>query len=133
MKNFKSIGIPFLALLLGLVLGRYTARPDKSTKVDVEKQTETHKVIVVEETPQGKKTTITEDTNTKLTKTVEKKVTGVKPKFNLSALAGVSSDNLKPAFGISTTAEVWGPITIGGWAVTSGPSGMIGLSIGVNF
>lgn len=134
MSTQTKVGLTatLLIIVVSFAAGRYSVRqPDTTSHTDVEKQTEEHKVTIIEETPQGKKTTITEDKNTQLEKKTDKEVKAVKASLNVSALGGVDGmNNFKPVFGVSVSKELIGPVTMGLWGITNGT---IGVSLGVNF
>jgi hypothetical protein len=116
--------ITVAALIAVLIL--ISRQKDSDTTVIKEHD---HEVTVIVEDPSGKKTTtITKDTTRKSKEVVK---TIVKPKVNVSALAGVSTtDSRKPVYGISVSKEFIGPITLGAFGLTNG---IIGISVGVNF
>ena len=130
-------------VLVSFAFGRYSAPKiaDSTTKTetqkDVQKDTDTHKITTVTETPDGKKvTTITEDTTTKSNSQTDTKkdqtITAPKSSvINISALAGLDTGRgFVPTYGISASKELIGPIAVGAFGLTNGT---IGISVGVNF
>lgn len=142
MSKYRSITV-LLAILAAFAFGRYTVKPttvkDVETSTETKKEKDTHKetTIVVVETPQGDKktvTTVVEDTtiNTHQTKDSETHEVSTPPKvntLNISALAGLDMD-YKPVYGISVTKNVLGPITVGVFGLTNRT---IGVSAGLSF
>lgn len=109
---------------------------------DQDKNTHTHTVTVTTKTKDGTtKITQTQDTDTtdvKDTNTViqaDTKTDTIPPKTNLTNVSALVSNNFSnglfsPAYGVSVTHQILGPLTIGAFGLNSG---VIGVSIGVNF
>lgn len=130
---YKILGA-ILAISLSFAYGRYSAPQsiDKSietTKNDV--------VTIIKEVAKSDGTKEITTTITDKSKESRKEsnlqigpVTR-KPVLNVSVLTGYGSFNLaNPYYGISVSKEVFGPITAGVFALNSG---ILGLSVGVNF
>jgi hypothetical protein len=110
--------------------------------VDQDKDTHTHTVTVTTKAKDGTtKITQTQDSDTidvKDTDTIiqsDTKTDTIPPKTNLtnvSALVGNNFGNglFAPVYGVSVTHQVLGPFTVGAYGLTSG---IIGVSVGVNF
>jgi exopolysaccharide biosynthesis protein len=146
--------IPFLAVILFLLLvivilacitiikdfWRVTQTADVK-KVNDQKDTHTQTTITTVKTPDGTVKTVEqinqvadEDTKVEDTKQVkvDQTITSVKAKNNISALVSndFSDGVLKPSYGVSFQRELIGPVTVGAFGLTSG---VLGLSIGINF
>lgn len=153
-----KIIIGILALLSAFAAGRYTVftktvetKTTDQTETDTTKtkvDTEEHEDITVTETvtPDGTKTivtTTTKDTSTheaeikvdesKKTEETKKEVTTSGSKVSLQMLAGATIAlplGLEPpVFGGSVSKEIFGPFTVGVWALSNRT---IGVSIGIN-
>jgi hypothetical protein len=129
---------------IGYSLGRYagggSTKTTTETKTDETVKTDEHQreTITQKKSTDGTVTTVTvidtvkdqlinKDSDTQ-SQTV---TTKPEPKINLSALVSASiHDPAIPAYGISVSKEFIGPITIGAFGLTSG---IVGLSIGINF
>jgi hypothetical protein len=141
----QNILIGILLLLVAFAIGRYTTQATVITKT-VTKTDETqhlnehqHETIVEKKSPDGTDTVVTTidsaqsdtvQTDT-ITQSQTKTVTG-SSKINLSALAttNIHSPFGAPAYGLSVSKEVAGPITAGLFGLSNGT---VGISIGINF
>lgn len=142
----KKIVYVYAAVVLvgAYAADRYFARPKTTTQVittDTTKKTETkqrtHTTIV--KRPDGTEVT-TVDTTTDTTtderehsREVTKVVESSQNKKNLNVSLLVSYDLTQPGIpdiGISVSKEIIGPVTVGAWGMRSG---VVGLSVGINF
>lgn len=137
--------------IICIAIGRYTAgsaevkttesiSQDKTKHED--KDVHTHEVITSKKTKDGVITTtkvIDTDSNTiKQTQTetqtkIQQDV--IPPKTGTTNVSALLSNNFNnglwsPAYGVSVTHEILGPLTVGAFALTSG---VVGVSIGVTF
>jgi hypothetical protein len=144
-----KIGLSLACLLLAFSFGRYSAKLTAVTTVaQSQNQTtakdnvDTHKVEVIQKQPSGMVTdTITTDTtdvlqvnsNSKSSSTTVETPVAL-PKTNFSALFGTDltkgSKALIPLYGVSIQRELIGPVSVGGFGLTSG---VVGVSVGINF
>jgi response regulator of citrate/malate metabolism len=154
MSSKAKILIAIVSLGLAYTLGRYMA-PEKSkteTKivevekkvVDQETEKKKHKKTVIVKNPNGTTTTtITEDTDTsknshsidETSKTTDqtKEVTKSTSKTYIYALAGTnlfSSTPSTPVYGAHVSKDLFGPVSIGIWGLSSG---VAGASVGISF
>ncbi len=130
----KVLGIvAILALASSFEAGVHSV--DISTsKVDTINIDHKKTTIVVVKKPDGSSTTtetIDEKSKTK-TDAISQIPVKTNQKTNISVLVGndFSRSVVKPIYGISVNRELIGPVTVGAYGLTSG---IIGLSIGVNF
>lgn len=132
MQIVNKILIGLVLLLTSFSIGRYTA-PKSTSETKTIDRTHTVTQIVTVKAPDGTTKTITTIDQHETEKT-DKLVstTPTRPKNNLSVLASsdFSTRGLAPKYGASFTREFIGPITVGAFGLQSG---IIGLSIGVNF
>lgn len=144
MTSNKTLAL--IALLISLVffsLGRYTVSQTSTTtdkKVDSTDQTDTHQreTITEKKSPDGTDTIVTtidtvkNETDTTKSDTLTKSIVAKASKLNISALAAtnIHSPFGPPAYGLSVSKELLGPITVGAFGLTSGT---IGISIGLDF
>jgi hypothetical protein len=144
-NKYKVLAASF-ALALAFATGRYSVRSSTVKQVVTEKETtnvdakkDMHKKIVIVKQPTGvTTTTITEETATDtktLTNDQLQAVTTVTPPkvgtLNVSALAGLDAEHsFKPAYGISVTKQVLGPLSVGAFGLTNG---VMGVSLGISF
>lgn len=141
----QNILIGILLLLVAFAIGRYTTQATVITKT-VTKTDETqhinehqHETIVEKKSTDGTDTIVTTidtaQSNTVQTDTVtqsQTKTTTGSSKINLSALAvtNIHSPFAAPAYGLSVSKEVLGPVTAGLFGLNNGT---VGISIGINF
>jgi len=135
-----QIGIAAVLTVVAFAVGRYSVTQTTTTKqaevhVDLDKRTHTETVIT--KAPDGTTTehTVTDTTLSKDTtkKVAEASKTEAKSgsKLNISLLVGQDFTTVKqPAYGISVSRELIGPVTLGLWGMNNGA---VGLSLGVNF
>lgn len=126
-----------LIILVTAAVTRYSFPQIKTQTVTVEKEVIHNDVRTVVHTvtqPNGVSdttTTIIDHTvKTDIAKSVS--ITTRAPTLNISALVAndFSKGLLIPAYGVSVSKQVLGPITVGGFGLTNGT---IGLSVGLNF
>lgn len=149
MSTLKQILIGIVVVLVSLAAGYgfgKKAQSDTSVKSGIktdivqDKNTHTQTKTVTVKQPDGKvETTTTTDTVT-LTKETENKdvqssttVTASKSKINVSAMVQYDIFHPSfsgPAYGLSVSKEVLGPITVGAYGLTNGT---IGITVGVDF
>lgn len=127
-------------MAISFASGRYTTSSQTVTKQtdtkheDQETHTITHTVVVQQ--PNGPTTTTTvQETNTsdkQIDKSVSSQTVTPSKKLNVSLLASVSGQHLgdPPAYGVSVSKEIIGPVTAGVWGMSNGT---LGVSIGLNF
>lgn len=148
-----KVGLVLSIAVLGYAAGRYTT----PIKV-VEKTVVVEKIVKVkdEEKDQHKevtKTTVTKpDGSTQTTETTvtdtkkktqtdtvadkdvstEKSVTFEQSRITISAMFGSNLSGLfvPPVYGLSATKPILGPVTLGGWGLSTG---VFGVSLGVTF
>lgn len=146
--KYTIAGVAILAAFAG---GRYSVRqPEVKTTEQLQintledKAKDTHiitTVVTVKEPDGSEKTTKNTETtitakgtvNSSTTAQIQQTVTPAKTgTLNVSALVGndFGVGVLKPVYGVSVSKEILGPITVGAFGLTSG---MVGLSIGLNF
>lgn len=125
--------VTIIVTVVGFAVGRYSIKPqDQTSKSTNTVQQNTHETIVRVKEPGGKTTTtVTIDKNLHAEDVKETaKASQPRLKFNVSGLVGTDIHTLMPVYGVSVNKELLGPITIGVYGLTTG---MVGLSIGVNF
>lgn len=134
--------LAFLALVAAFAFGRYSVQSktvDKQTNTSTTSDKDIHKhtTTTTTEAPDGSKKTVTIiDENSDTKKDIQQDTTthidvASKSTLNVSALAGVDyHDFTKPIYGLSINKNVLGPITVGAYGMTSG---LVGLSVGINF
>lgn len=138
MTTKSKVILAVLFLVLAFASGRYSVQsPDTTSTTDtkVDKDTHTKKTIVTTKEPDGKETTTTvveRDTSVKTdTQTSNTVIQAKRNTTNLSLIVGLDlTDPHKPAYGLSLTKQVLGPVTVGAYGLTNG---VVGLSLGVNF
>lgn len=145
--------------LVAVAVGRYTVpekvkietkivEVEKKTDKDVENKTDKkHKqtIIVKNVKPDGASTTTTTITyddnkeskkndtvtdNKSVTTDTSKEVVRGDSKVTISALAGASISTGLPAYGLSVTKPILGPLTVGLWGLNNGTCGG---SVGITF
>lgn len=140
-----------VAILVSFATGRFSAQKANVTKIasaqttvkqDQDKNTHTETIITTVKTPDGTvKTVKTIDqiadvkTDTNVSQLSQTKTDIIAPKINiLNVSALIGNDFSKgigfPAYGVSVTKQVLGPVTVGAYGLTTG---VIGVSIGLNF
>ena len=146
MTNKREVAIVIVGLGASFAFGRYSVRAapaitvqstavaqvkeDKKThiirkEVTARSQTgEVVKTVTTETTIQAQKDTATKNT----AKVVEKPI--ARKSYNISGLVGVDASQAVPIYGIAVSREFIGPITGGVFGLTSG---VVGISIGINF
>ncbi len=154
MTNKAKVALIVGSLATAFALGRYTL-PAKIVIQTVEHQAEVtksdtdrdkHKETTVTETvkPDGSKETITKTTeDTKTVKKIDKaetsdkntksETTYAKSSLSVYGLVGYSdvlSGHYVPVYGGLLSRPIFGPISIGGWFLTTG---IIGVTIGLHF
>ena len=136
-------------LLISFAMGRYsnsapeikeTKKVEENSQKQVDEQSHTQTVIVYTKDPKGQPIvteTVTNDTNTKtkdIDKITEQDAKDVSPPkrnaWEVSGLFALPTPGTLPAYGVSVTKEVLGPITVGAFGLTNGT---LGLSVGVTF
>lgn len=130
--------VPFYVAIITCIIGvglGYSMRPKPTidSKKQVETDVTTHETTTIIQNKKGTvKTVIVRDIVDK-TK-IEEHVVFMpkKPVLSVLALAGANPKMgiLIPIYGISVSKEVFGPFTVGAFGYTSG---MVGLSVGINF
>lgn len=125
--------------ILAFCFGRYTASFKQVQEVETKKQdqvVQVHRTVIRVKNPGGSSTT-TETTDSITRSHIDEssshiETTVPKSKTNVSGLVyvNVPKRELVPAYGISVSRELIGPITVGAFGLTNGT---IGVSLGVNF
>jgi hypothetical protein len=145
--NYKVLAVlSAVALMVGVGIGHYTLPAKVVTKTEVVKDTSVHKddhsIVVVTKTqhPDGTVTTVTEtkkDVTTDVDKHVDKRkdteVTYDAPKWTISALmldAPLSGSSSAPAYGLSVSYRILGPITV---TALGASNGLVGAGLGITF
>jgi hypothetical protein len=110
--------------------------------VDQDRDTHTHTVTVTTKAKDGAtQITQTQDSDTIDIKDIkaniqeDTKTDTIPPKTNLTNVSALVSNNFSnglfsPAYGVSVTHQIFGPFTVGAFGLNSG---VVGVSIGVNF
>jgi len=131
-----SIKQLLLVILSSMAIGAsiaYTLTSSNVTTTETQvKERDRIVTIIVEAKDGSKKTTIVQDKKrVSAEKSVIKASVPKRNTINISALYSVdTTDRFRPAYGLSVSKEVLGPITIGIFGLTDGT---IGVSIGGNF
>ena len=108
-----------------------------NTQKQTDKDTHERTVTTIVKEPTGKtvtRTVTTKDTETRTdadinkTTQTETETHPIRKPLNISAIIAI--DHLKPAYGLSVTKEIWGPITVGAFGLSTG---VIGVTIGLDF
>lgn len=133
--NKTRIILTVAAGLLLFALGRYSASlTSQQTVTKDDTHTVVKRVTVRTKQPNGSVQTVVTENRDVTERSTETARTVAAPKqtLSISGLAGVDITNklLTPVYGLSITKQVVGPITAGAFGMTSG---VVGLSLGVNF
>ena len=153
MTTKTKVAVVLVVAVLGYAAGRYTTpvkvvekrveveKVVKNTDVDKEQRKETTKTTVTrpDGTTETKETTVTDTKKKTETEVVtdrrvstEKEVTFDSKKVTISLMLGstLTSPFMPPVYGLSATKPILGPLTVGGWGLSTG---VFGLSLGVTF
>lgn len=141
-NRVNIIGIVLILIIGGFAAGWYSKPETKTvddTKTEEKDKTKTEdhkKTTIVKDKDGNETTTIIDDSTTTSNHSKDsesKKETTVTShsKINVSALAAIDTKSQPiPLYGISINKELIGPITVGAFGLTSG---VVGISIGINF
>lgn len=140
-----------LAVIISFATGRFsvqqaevrtTTSAQTTVKQDQDKNTHTETTVTTIKTPDGTvKTVKTIDqvadvkTDINTSELTKNKTDTIPPKINtLNISALIGNDFSKgigfPAYGVSVTKQILGPVTVGAYGLTTG---VVGISIGLNF
>jgi hypothetical protein len=141
-----KIIISVVVILTAFAAGRYSVQKpavttieDKHTDTEVHKDKDVHKITTITKDPDGKTvTTIVEDSTTHTDKDrttdshLDQQVTPAKTNtLHLAAMAGTQlGHGLVPAYGLSVSKQVLGPITVGAFGFNNG---LVGVTVGLDF
>jgi hypothetical protein len=138
----QKVSMILIAIVISFAIGRYTNRAKISssiidTKTNKSDNTHIKTVIVETKQPSGEDRIVT-TTNTDITDNVvslndtSTQTQPVSKIINISILGAndFSRGIIAPTWGISAHKEIYGPITLGAFALMSGT---IGISVGVDF
>lgn len=129
MTRTEIEGLVFIGALAILFAFGYFVY-NSSPKTDIKEDNHTVTTIVTVKKPNGTVTTTEKiDSKTKTNTVIVPPKTG---KINISVLVtnDFSKRSLQPAYGMSISREILGPITVGAFGLTTG---VVGVSIGINF
>lgn len=128
--------IILIFMLAAFIFGRMSVSVPQTAVTDEVKNNHTVVTTVTTKSPTGDIKTIRtiDSTTKKIDRIIQPTESNKSHRLtNLSLLAGydfMSIRHLTPTYGLGVSREVLGPVTIGAYGFTSG---LIGISVGVNF
>lgn len=141
MPKFYTIFFAAGVIIAGCLLFPTKTQVTQIDKVEVKKieqQKHTHRVVVIEEKPDGtKKTVIQENTDTTTDSNVQSSVhnktineVGKKNSTRISVMTGVAPSQIDLfIYGVSVTKPILGPVSIGVWGFSNKT---FGASVGID-